>query len=314
VIDVDLALAFTTGMVATVNPCGFAMLPAYLSFFIGIEDRNEDDPRASVWRALVVGLTVTAGFAATFALVGLLVSRVTRSVYDIAPWISLVIGFALAGFGIALLAGFEFNVRTPRLDKGGRTRGLGSMAVFGVSYAVASIGCELPLFLAAMSGVFGRSLASGIAYFIAFALGFAVVLVGLTVAMAMAHQSLVHSLRRVLPYVSRIAGGLLVVAGAYVAWYGAVEIRNTTNDATVTRVTDWSYQVGDVFSNHPTLSSIVLIAAVATAVAYLLFGRDSQGGENQSRGGGQQARGDAAENGDRSAPGRPLLDESHGLP
>ena len=112
------------------------------------------------------------------------------------------------------------------------------MALFGVSYAVASIGCELPLFLAAMSGVFGRSLASGIAYFIAFALGFGVVLVGLTVAMAMAHQSLVHGLRRVLPYVSRIAGGLLVVAGAYVAWYGAVEIRNTTNDATVAQVTE----------------------------------------------------------------------------
>ncbi len=92
VIDVDLALAFTTGMVATVNPCGFAMLPAYLSFFIGIEDRNEDDPRASVWRALVVGLAVTLGFAATFAVVGLFVSRVTRSVYDVAPWISLVIG------------------------------------------------------------------------------------------------------------------------------------------------------------------------------------------------------------------------------
>ncbi|MSV49377.1 MAG: cytochrome c biogenesis protein CcdA, partial [Actinobacteria bacterium] len=26
-----LALAFSAGMVATVNPCGFAMLPAYLA-------------------------------------------------------------------------------------------------------------------------------------------------------------------------------------------------------------------------------------------------------------------------------------------
>ena len=111
VIDVDLALAFTTGMVATVNPCGFAMLPAYLSFFIGIEDRNEDDPRASVWRALVVGLAVTLGFAATFAVVGLLVSRVTRSVYDVAPWISLVIGFALVGLRHRLAG--RFRVQRP---------------------------------------------------------------------------------------------------------------------------------------------------------------------------------------------------------
>ncbi|MFN7150094.1 MAG: cytochrome C biosynthesis protein, partial [Microthrixaceae bacterium] len=26
-------------MVATVNPCGFAMLPAYLSYFLGLEVR-----------------------------------------------------------------------------------------------------------------------------------------------------------------------------------------------------------------------------------------------------------------------------------
>src|SRR6267378_4107631 len=120
-IEAPLALAFTTGMVATVNPCGFAMLPAYLSFFLGIEDE-----RASISRAMVVSLTVTAGFAATFALVGLIV------------------------FGIALLAGFDVMVRLPRLERGGRNRDLGSMALFGVSYAVASIGCELPLFLAAM--------------------------------------------------------------------------------------------------------------------------------------------------------------------
>jgi len=47
VIDAPLAFAFGAGMVATVNPCGFAMLPAYLSFFLGIEDE-----RASVGRAV----------------------------------------------------------------------------------------------------------------------------------------------------------------------------------------------------------------------------------------------------------------------
>src|SRR4051794_40344288 len=108
VIDVDLALAFTTGMVATVNPCGFAMLPAYLSFFLGIEDE-----RASVGRALVVGAAVTAGFATAFAITGLTVSRVTSSVYDVAPWVSLVIGAGLVLFGIALLSGLDLTTRLP---------------------------------------------------------------------------------------------------------------------------------------------------------------------------------------------------------
>jgi len=36
----NIALAFTTGMLATVNPCGFAMLPAYLSYFLGVESAD----------------------------------------------------------------------------------------------------------------------------------------------------------------------------------------------------------------------------------------------------------------------------------
>src|SRR4051794_26481695 len=160
VIDVDLALAFTTGMVATVNPCGFAMLPAYLSFFLGVEDE-----RASVSRAFVVGATVTVGAAATFAVAGLAVTRLTNSVYEVAAWGSIVIGALLAALGVARVAGLDLSVRLPRLERGGRSGGLNSMALFGVSYAVASIGCELPGFLGAMSGAFNKNLASGVVYF-----------------------------------------------------------------------------------------------------------------------------------------------------
>ena len=260
-IDVDLALAFTTGMVATVNPCGFAMLPAYLSFFLGVEQ-----DRASISRAFVVAAAVTAGFAVTFAVVGLVVSRITSSVYDVAPWFSLVIGGALAVFGIALLAGLDPSVRLPRLERGGRTGELGSMALFGVSYAVASIGCELPLFLAAMSGAFGKNLASGVVYFVVFGIGFGAIMVTLTIALAFARQSIVHTVRRVLPYVNRIAGALLVAAGAYVAWYGWIEIRSDPNDATVSRVTDWSSSAARWLQDYRDVVVVLSVAAVLGGV------------------------------------------------
>lgn len=267
-IDVDLALAFTTGMVATVNPCGFAMLPAYLSFFLGIEDE-----RASIGRALVVGAAVTAGFATAFAVTGLTVSRVTNSVYDVAPWVSLVIGAGLVLFGIALLSGLDLTTRLPRLDRGGKSGDIGSMALFGVSYAIASIGCELPLFLAAMSGAFGKSLASGIVYFAVFGLGFGAVMVSLTVALALARQSLVHTIRRVLPYVNRIAGGLLVLAGAYVAWYGWIEIRGNVNDPTVTRVTDWSASAQRWLQDNQDLVAVAFAAVVIGVASYVMYNR-----------------------------------------
>ena len=46
-LDAQLAAAFTAGMIATVNPCGFAMLPAYLGFFLG---RDDDELRARAAR------------------------------------------------------------------------------------------------------------------------------------------------------------------------------------------------------------------------------------------------------------------------
>ena len=62
-LDVPFATAFTAGMVATVNPCGFAMLPAYLSFFIKGGTTEGGTPRANpVVRALLITAAMTAGF------------------------------------------------------------------------------------------------------------------------------------------------------------------------------------------------------------------------------------------------------------
>ncbi len=303
-IDVDLALAVTTGMVFTVNPCGFAMLPAYLSFFVGVEQgagAADEDARASVARALAVAIAVTIGFATSYALLGLVVNRVTDGVYDVAPWISVVIGVALVCFGVGLLAGYAPNVRTPHLDKGGRTRGVGSMVLFGVSYAVASLGCTLGLFLGVMSTNFGRGFASGVAYFTAFAAGFFLVVASLTVALALAQHSLVRTVRRVLPFVNRIAGALLVLTGAYVAWYGVVEIRTpSTSDSVVDKVTAWSSDASDwVQRTGGTTIAAVLSVVIIAAAAFVLINRRArvlgEGDQPDPERGSGQARDKTAE-------------------
>jgi cytochrome c biogenesis protein CcdA len=274
VIDAPLALAFTTGMIVTVNPCGFAMLPAYLSFFVGLDQRDAGDTRTSLARALVVGLTVTAGFVLTFALLGFVVRELTDRVYDVASWMSIVVGIVLVGFGIALLAGFEPNLRLPHLEKGGRTRDLGSIFVFGVSYAVASLGCSLGIFLTYSYSQLDQGLATGIASFVAFTVGFALVLVSLTIALALAKHSLVHQLRRVLPYVNRIAGALLVLTGAYVAYYGTVEVRGaSTGGSVIDHVTSWSSSISIWLDENRTGIGLALGGAVAAALAFVLVAR-----------------------------------------
>src|SRR4051794_15523302 len=118
--DAALVLAFAYGMVMTVNPCGFAMLPAYLSFFIGIDEGTDQrDDTANIMRALVVSAAVTAGFVATFAVVGLIANLLTDSVYRAASWLSVVIGLALIVLGVVLLCGYTPTFRGPHLERGG---------------------------------------------------------------------------------------------------------------------------------------------------------------------------------------------------
>jgi cytochrome c biogenesis protein CcdA len=246
VIDAPLALAFTAGMVATVNPCGFAMLPAYLTFFLGLEGGAADeDPRAGVARALAVGAVVTLGFVAVFTTIGALISHLSLAVDEWFPWMTIVVGIGIFALGVALLFGFELRLALPHLERGGRERTLPSMFVFGVSYAVASLSCTLPVFLSVVAGTFSRSNAvSGVAMYVFFALGMGLVLTVLTLALALARQSLVHRLRAALPLINRISGVLLVVAGAYFTWYGIYELRIRDDPLTaagpVDTVTGWS--------------------------------------------------------------------------
>jgi cytochrome c biogenesis protein CcdA len=276
VIDAPLALAFTAGMVATVNPCGFAMLPAYLSFFLGLEGADDDD-RAGISRALAVGGVVTLGFVAVFTLIGAVISHLSIAVDDWFPQLTIVVGLGVLALGIALLAGWELRLRLPHLERGGRDQTLVSMFVFGISYAVASLSCTLPVFLSVVAGTFSRSnTVSGIAMYVMFGLGMGLVLTVLTLALALARRGLVHRLRSTLPFISRISGALLVVAGLYFTWYGIYELRirddPLAEDGPVDTVTRWSADLTQwVHDVGAVRLGLVLGIVVCVAVLYVLL-------------------------------------------
>lgn len=276
-IEAPLALAFASGMLATVNPCGFAMLPAYLGYFLGVEG-GERNVRASVSRSLGVGLSVSGGFLLVFSAVGVAIYHLSASVYEWVPWATIVIGVVLVVLGVAMLRGFEPVVALPKLNRGGRSRDGQSMFVFGVSYAVASISCALPLFTGAVAGTFRReNLVSSLAVFVAYSLGMTLVLLVLTVSMGMARQGIVRSLRRALPYVTRASGLLLVVAGAYLAHYGWYERRVRAGDGgdgspLVDTVTDWSSSIAQWVTNVGSTRLGLLLALALATVLTATFG------------------------------------------
>lgn len=272
-IDAPLAYAFTLGMVAAVNPCGFAMLPAYLSYFLGLEGAAQDT-RASALRAVAVALSVTAGFVVVFGVIGLAISQLSLSINAALPWVTIVVGAGLVVLGIAMLRGFQPSLRLPKVQMGTGSRELSSMFLFGVSYALVSLSCTIGLVLPVIAPtVRSNNLVAGVAGFVMYAVGMGLVLSAITVALALAKGGLVRNLRRVQPHINRVSGGLLVLAGGYLAYYGYWEVRvlddptNPPPSGPVDLVTGIGNDIrGWITDIGPERIGIVLAAALAIAV------------------------------------------------
>lgn len=220
-----VGLAFVAGMVAAFNPCGFAMLPAYLTLVI---DPQNNGQLTAVRRALAATASMALGFLVVFGSFGLLTVSVASTVQRYLPYVTLAIGAILFIMGVWLLSGRE--LRTPNLVGGsGRwapTARLGSMFGYGVGYAIASLSCTIGPFLAVTGTSLRRgSPAQGVLVYLAYAAGIALVVGVLAVAVALASSSMVDRMRAVLPYVNRVSGLILVVVGLYVGYYGLYEIR-----------------------------------------------------------------------------------------
>ncbi|MCW3843821.1 cytochrome c biogenesis protein CcdA [Micromonospora yasonensis] len=226
--DAPYGLALAAGLLAAVNPCGFALLPAYLSVLVlGEGPTAAPGALAPVGRALALTGAMTAGFVAVFGTFGLLAGPVADAVAQRLPWVSVLIGAALVVAGGWLLAGRQLPALTPRPAAGPAVRArFGSMALFGAGYAVASLGCTIGPFLAVVvAGFRAGSPAAGVGLFVAYALGMGLAVGAAALAVALARESLVRRTRRAAPLLGRLAGLLLVLTGGYVAWYGWYEVR-----------------------------------------------------------------------------------------
>jgi cytochrome c biogenesis protein CcdA len=216
--------AFLLGGVAAFNPCGFALLPAYLGLYLSA-DSSGSSFSARARRSLTVAGVVALAFTAMFGAMGAVFSIGSSAIVRSLPWAGLAVGFLLILVGGMTLAGRPIGQRLPhrladRLGKGAGENGTRGYAAFGLAYGVASLGCTLPLFL----GLMGTATAAAgrWAAVLAFALygaGMAAVLGVLTIAAGMVSFGALTRVRSMTRFVSGMGAALLLISGAYVTYY-----------------------------------------------------------------------------------------------
>jgi cytochrome c biogenesis protein CcdA len=219
-----LVFAFSAGMLASVNPCGFAMLPTFITFYLaGDDEQTDSELHERLLRALWLGLWVTAGFLIVFVIAGMILSAGGRALIQTTPWLGIGVGIVLMLLGIRFLVGkaIAFPIPIPQFDT--TTRGTKGMFLYGVAYAAVSLSCTLPVFLS----VFAGSLAvdewvSAIALFFAYSLGMGTVITTLALATSVFQSTVTQYLRRLMPYVKGISAIALILAGVYMVYYQIV--------------------------------------------------------------------------------------------
>lgn len=226
-----VGLAFTAGLVAALNPCGFALLPAYLALVVRGDRTSPNTPASglvAVGRAVAATAAMGLGFLAVFGMFGLLAASVATAAHRYAPYVTVLIGIVLVAFGAWLLAGRKLALLNP-IPLGPRwapTARVGSMFAYGVGYAIASLSCTIAPFLA-ITGASFRTAAifDGLWVYLAYGIGMTLIAGVLAIAVALARETLIERARRIMPYLNRITGVLLLVVGLYVGYYGIYEVR-----------------------------------------------------------------------------------------
>ena len=219
---IPLGWAFAAGMVASVNPCGFFMLPAYLSYQLGARGTLEESSRVRrVSRALGLGVVATSGFLLVLAAVGGVMAVGGQWLIRTFPYVGAAIGAGLTVLGVWMLR----SGRTIRLLPASRVhvipqRSTRNVFLFGIAYAAGSLSCTLPVFLL----VLGTSLASqgllaSFGQFISFGLGMGTVLMAVTISAVLFQDALIGIVRAIVPHVHGLSALFLIGAGLYLVYY-----------------------------------------------------------------------------------------------
>ncbi|MCH8206905.1 MAG: cytochrome c biogenesis protein CcdA [Chloroflexi bacterium] len=222
-----LGFAFAAGVAAAFNPCGFAMLPAYMGLYLGTSDEDGQEPSllSGLGKATLIGGAVTAGFVVLFGAAGTIIGLGARSIVaDILPWLGLGIGVVLIIAGAWLVAGGKLYTALAQraathMGDPGQTNVKGYF-MFGLSYGTASLSCTLPIFLSVIGTSFAvSSLGTSFGQFVLYAVGMGTVMMALTLGMALFRGGMVGALRKALPYIQPVGTWMMVLAGSYIVFY-----------------------------------------------------------------------------------------------
>lgn len=268
-IEGNFAYSFVLGVLAAVNPCGFVLLPTYLLFFLGTREEPNLGTSERLGRALKVSAGVSIGFLAVFFVIGMISRLFTQWIELNAKYAALAVGVVLVVGGVRMLTGWTPKFATPEIG-GTSEKTFRATVVYGVAYAVASIGCTIGFLTTAIFGSIAiNGFVSGVISILLYGIGMAMLVAALTVSLAFAKTGIVTVIKNRLGVIQRLAALLVTLTGLYLVLYWYAAISETRSTAIVSRVERWQTKVAS-FLQEQGAPRLVLVMTAVVALAVLV--------------------------------------------
>ena len=270
-IEGNFAYSFILGVMAAINPCGFVLLPTYLVYYLGTElNRGEESRAATLRRSLAVGSAVSAGFVGLFLVVGIISRAFTNAIVTNSKYASLVIGVLLVAMGIAMFLGWKPPITQPDVSVQ-RQRTTWNMFLFGIVYAIASIGCTIGFLTSVILGSVNRQgYVSGVLSITLYGLGMGLLVTSLTVALAFARVGFLTTLKKSLRWFDKVSAGFVTLTGLYLTWYWYSSITNRGANSIITRVDSVQTDVAQFLGDIGALTLAVIFSVVIALAVFAI--------------------------------------------
>jgi cytochrome c biogenesis protein CcdA len=263
-IEGNFAYSFILGVLAAVNPCGFVLLPTYLVFFLGTREETELTTSERMRRALVVSSGISIGFLAIFFVIGVISRLFTQWIELNAKYASLAIGVVLVIGGARMMSGWTPKFAMPQIG-GVQTKTFRATVIYGVAYAVASIGCTIGFLTTAVFGSIAlHGFISGVFSILLYGLGMAMLVTALTVSLAFAKTGIVTIIKNRLYIIQRLGAILVTLTGIYLVlyWYAAISEEKSTSF--VTRIERWQTTVASFLQQQGAYRLAIVLTLIVT--------------------------------------------------
>ena len=207
-------ISFLEGIITFISPCLLPMLPVYISFFAGNNNKENDKFRASKNAVAFV-----AGFTIVFVLLGIFSAAAGRFLARYQVAVNIVTGLIVVIFGLNFigLLKIPFLNKTFKLKANTKDLGIGSSLLFGIVFSIGWTPCvgtflASALMLVSQLGGHPDAIAKGIVMMLCYSAGLGVPFIAAALLIDKL-KSTFDFIKRHYKIINAVSGGLLVAVG-----------------------------------------------------------------------------------------------------